>query len=227
MWDESFCSLLLCANKWKGTPRWSIFCSRLFGFRIIFYQSVKSLTRMGGATWVSTRVLLDSSHWAWYILEHFWSQFQLHIFKKLNFSPCFQYIYVVLQYSNLGFFNFPYIHDYFSKFHLKLCVFLLSFVFSDLAHQGFYLPVFSDPEPVDLFVNSRNWLPPLLPLDWPDLSQDSRQTVQQSSGARTGASLGSGSQRVQPGQAPWDVSEVAGHVTTMTAVSRMTDPPKL
>lgn len=182
---------------------------------------------MGGATWVSTRVLLDSSHWAWYILEHFWSQFQLHIFKKLNFSPCFQYIYVVLQYSNLGFFNFPYIHDYFSKFHLKLCVFLLSFVFSDLAHQGFYLPVFSDPEPVDLFVNSRNWLPPLLPLDWPDFSQDSRQTVQQSPGARTGASLGSGSQRVQPGQAPWDVSEVAGHVTTMTAVSRMTDPPKL
>lgn len=91
-------------NKWKGTPRWSIFCSRLFGFRIIFYQSVKSLTRMGGATWVSTRVLLDSSHWAWYILEHFWSQFQLHIFKKLNFSPCFQYIYVVLQYPNLGFF---------------------------------------------------------------------------------------------------------------------------
>lgn len=98
--DESFCSLLLCARQ-KETKDCCIFCNHLLGFRII-YLSVKCLTRVGsclGIRWGASAFLplgmLGPGAFLKSILEHFF-------FRKLILLH-FQYIYIVLQYGNLGF----------------------------------------------------------------------------------------------------------------------------
>lgn len=99
--DESFCSLLLCAKQ-KETKEYCIFCNHLLGFRIIFYLSVKCLTRVGsclGIHWAAFGFLPLGMLGPGAFLSQFWNIF---FFRKLILLH-FQYIYIVLQYGNLGF----------------------------------------------------------------------------------------------------------------------------
>ena len=81
------------------------------------------------------------------------------------------------------------------------------FVFTDLAHWGFYFSIFSDTETLDLFISLGTWpdyIPycPLAYLTIPGTTDKQYSWAShQSSGARTEASFDSKSQRVKPGQA--------------------------